>query len=310
MRRGAVILLALAGACAIARAQDAAPLANTKQQLQTLQKDRAAEKTKTDASLELRGAVPTLNPLVTDAPAPPAPNLRRDDAEPDARRKAEARKNWLLDGYDRLGRKPGDRARATDPAADEAGEEVELDPKDPDYFLHVYEKQRAANLAKQEEERALAGKTGATARSADAFAPFMQNWLAGSPVRDALKEALIGGESRAASANVRPVNSEALASGRTASGSLNTGAPSHVNGSEASRPATTANPFVQALGLPAISEARAGDLRPSASTPGFAAPAAVPVELTTPERPKIESRMRPPPSPADEKKYFPQLKKF
>ncbi|MBA4137816.1 MAG: hypothetical protein C0518_10910 [Opitutus sp.] len=308
MRPGGIILLLVGCGAVWLSAQEAnAPLSNTRQQLQSLKKDQTAERAKTDSPLELRGALPTLNTPGDTPPAAFDPKVRRGDSDRDTQRKADARKNWLLDGVEKLDRKkngvPREESDRDDP------DEKPLDPSDPDYFLRVYEKQRADNLAKQEQARGADSKSlGGASGSADAFAPFMQDWLAGSPVRDALKD-VIGPDRGERPGLADSARADGIASGRTESGSLNIGASSRQASADKKGEAAV-NPFLQALGLSSDMNGKGAEIRATSAPPVFIPPPAPRAELTTPELPKAETRLRPPRSPADDRKYFPQLKKF
>jgi hypothetical protein len=303
--RGAIVCLAGCAAL-LASAQDA-PLSNAKQQLQTLRKDQAAEKAKADSGLELRGALPT---LATPAPEAslglPSPlQQQREQEQKDARRAADARKNWLLDGYDGLDRKKGTGLGGD---AEDAEDEVPLDPADPNYFLRVYERQRATNLAKQQADQRELKKSASA--GPDAFAPLMQEWLANSPVRGALKDVLESGRrdsttgQAASGRGTEEFAAKAADTGRGAA--FDVGAPAPGRDSHAA----PANPYLQALGLPGGLEVKRPEVGRSVATPVSPASAPAASSWSAPERPRAETNFRPPPSPADEKKYFPQLKKF
>ncbi len=281
LRRAAFPLLA---AAALAAAQDTAPLAESKRALQSLQKDRAAEKAKADEGLRLGDALPTVPNPAAEAP-PPAPAAPR---KPE--REERPARNWLVDGYERLGATPG-----------EGGEEVPLDPRDPEYFLRVYERQRAAaDLARRLDAGARGGAPGA----AGTMRPFLQEWLAGSPVQGALRD-IVGGTGAAGGEGDDSARAggplRAREAGRPAS-SLGPGAGA-APGAAGSPPP---NPFIAALGLdrPAVGPAPPVVVPPVAAAPGTSTawPAAEP--------PKLAPR-RPPSRPEDDaKKYFPQLRKF
>lgn len=288
-------------AALMATAQETdAPLSQTKQQLQSLRKDQTAEKTDTGEK-GFRAALPGLQPHSPLQPALELPS--RPDAAREKKAKADARKNWLLDGYDKLDRqgrvKRGDALRRDEIDTDET-EEI-LDPADPDYFLRVYERQRAVTENRQAETRSTETKmTGAT----NAFAPFLQDWLAGSPVRDALKDVLDSANRGGSTPNAPVVMEDRRGASVASDIAIGAGSPSHT--AQPQRGAT-ANPFVQALGLPA--DARTNDVRPLA--PVFAPPPANASNpaTTLPALVPEESRRQGPP-PTDDKKYFPQLKKF
>lgn len=301
MRLPSVIAVALLAA-SLSRAADNppadAPLSDTKRQLQALNRDEAAQKTGTRNDVRIDLPTGTGPGASLDLPLP-SPNKE----DKDKLKKESQRKNWLLDGYDKLDRKKSDSADPRDKKDGELDEKEKLDPQDPDYFLHVYEKQRAESDAKQREfTRANANNDDSKLAKSDPFAPFMKEWLADSPVRDALKEGqeasnpTTGGESSAHVA-VPTESRPAPAVGLLA---------------DSSRP-TAANPFLQALGLPSTTakptefRAPVAELVARSAFDSPRAPAAVaPLQN---ERPRDETRNALPPPP-DDKKYFPQLKKF
>lgn len=282
------------GAAALAFAADDpnAPLAETKEQLQSLKKDEAAQKAATHGGVKVD--LPTIaapaQPL--DLPAP-----RHEDADPS--NNASDGKNWLLDGYDKL---EGNRGRANAKRGDDkAGGSPKLrDPNAPDYFLRLYERQRAGRDAMPRESGRF--HVGERKRDlADPFAPFMKDWLANSPVRDALSDALDRGGSNT---GTPPVSESASPTNSTMSV-----APVGVDAQRA--PDT--NPFVQALGLPAqpkLAETRPpialAPMQPMAPAPS----SPVNTVYDLPERPKPDLKQSLPPPPSEDKKYFPQLKKF
>lgn len=301
MRRSLAIVLALTGASFVwAQEQNSdAPLSETKEQLQALRRDESAQRTATPGGLKLD--IPSIN----------APDLGSDlnlskpkkDEDSDLKKNAK-RKNWLLDGYDKLDRKKSGVLDTAGKKGDQAETDPEekLDPKDPDYFLHVYEKQRAESDAKQLELKNAAAAQTADQKMGgmDPFAPFMREWLANSPVRDVIRD------SNAASAATGAGDSNAA----TVSSDVNTTATTNTSISEGSR-AAAGNPFLQALGLPSSSgqpsDAHPRVVEPSAASV-FNVPAPTPLPLQV-ERPRDEQRNAVPPPPTD-KKYFPQLKKF
>lgn len=304
--------LGFAGAVGLAAAQNPdAPLADTKRQLQSLQKDQAARQAGADgAQPAFSGAVPVPETPVT-LQLPPLPSTQTGK-ERDAKQKTDARRNWLLDGYDKLNRRnDGTLAPRTD-GSDAESEENPPDPADPDYFLRVYEKQRAETLARRNDSSEARPATGG---GADAFAPFLQHWLASSPVRDALRDVAEGRAGGAASTpdGALARDGSALPGGAVdvTRGAGASNAPASLLEPGTRRDSPAPNPFLQALGLPPAPEASSAGLRsPTAVRPSL--PATVPPELQLPtvdQRKSTPSRTTTPP-PRDEKKYFPQLKKF
>lgn len=312
--RLALSLLVVLGCAASAAAQEAgAPLSNTKQQLQTLSKDQSAQKSGENSDLGLRNALPGINaptpPIDLALPKPPENERDRKDG-----RKGKDQKNWLLDGYDKLDRKrTGAQAgvRGRDDKLEELDEEP-LDPRDPDYFLRVYEKQREESLAKQEQQQLRADAANSTTSSAgnDAFAPFMKEWLAGSPVGDALRDSL-GGARAGQSGSVVETGALPGAARPESRETTTLNVTGLLGGGESKSGAGPAsNPFIQALGLGAAAESKPLEMQSPVAEPVVLPPRPAAPELTLPEKAKTDTNFRPPPSPADDKKYFPQLKKF
>lgn len=292
-RRLAIAVAFGAAALAFAADDPNAPLAQTKQQLESLKKDEAGQKAASHGEMKVN--LPTIaapaQPL--DLPAP-----RRDDAP--TPNNASDGKNWLLDGYDKL---DGQRGRMNTKRGDGKANAnpAPLDPHAPDYFLRVYERQRAERDAKARELGRFDARERKGGDAADPFAPFLKDWLANSPVRDALKDAL-GRDP--ADTGMPSVAESASPANPTATATSSAIDPS---------PATNANPFVQALGLraaqPQLTEVRA---LPGTGQNQTSAPASTSSNTIydLPERPKTDLKHALPPPPSEDKKFFPQLKKF
>lgn len=292
-RRFAVAVALGAAALAFAADDPNAPLANAKQQLQSLKKDEAAQKAGTQSGAKLD--LPALNTpgQELDLPAP-----KREEA--DAKSKAADQKNWLLEGYDKLDKKAG--AGRTDRKASVS--EKPLDPNDPDYFLRLYERQRAEREERESERLDLksinASELATTA--SDPFAPFMKGWLANSPVRDALKST-VGSDTSSEPALVAEPPTPVASVAVTDVALLGTPRPPNTNS------------FVQALGLPSLDQSKPTEVHnPTVTLQNPpAAPTSRPPANTIydlPERPKVDLKQSLPPPPSEDKKYFPQLKKF
>ncbi len=298
-------VLAFVSLCAgtITSAQDAsAPLSTTRQQLQTLKKDQAAEKSGTNEP-GLKGSIN--NNDISGGMNLTAPTTGPEREKPE---KKDTRRNWLIDGYEKLDPKAA-KARAGDKPEEE---EKPLDPKDPDYFLRVYERQRATNEAKRLQQEKLEDPDrtdGGRANAPDPFAPFLSSWLAGSPVKDVLREttrttshsnrAAINDGSRLAESESRGANTtNAIAAELNLTPRTNTDAGA-------------TNPFVQALGLGNAATNAASPPRSSVAVPAFTPPPpSRNTELSLP--PPVRSALpeRPTKVPDENQKYFPQLKKF
>lgn len=312
MRRRLTLLVVLGCAVSVGAQEAGAPLSNTKQQLQSLSKDQSTQKSGENSDLGLRNALPGITtptpPMEFALPKPPGEERDAKDG-----RKRKDQKNWLLDGYDKLDRKRTGAqggARGRDEKLEELDEEP-LDPKDPNYFLRVYEKQREETLAKQEEQKMRAEAASSATGNAgnDAFAPFMKEWLAGSPLSDALRDSLSG--SRAAPSSIA-IDTRPVPDGiRPAPRETTLNATGLLGGGEAKGGGgPTSNPFIHALGLSAMAETKALEVQSPVAEPVVLPPRPATPELTLPERAKTEPNFRPPPSPTDDRKYFPQLKKF
>lgn len=282
-----------AAALAFAAEDPNAPLANTKAQLQALKKDTAAQTADAPDSPKLN--LPSLASPTSELELPRPP---RDDAK---EKKGAGQKDWLLDGFDKLNRKrPPSAAKRGDGKS--RAEDQPLDPNDPDYFLRLYEKQRAERDAAQMDVRGPSTNEKPDA-TADPFAPFMRQWLANSPVRDVLQDGTT--EPTGIDPGLSSVTTNYQAS--AASPNALTSEPVRSNG----RP----NPFVQASGLPALESGQPTAVRPPAANgTGNLTPPAPPAPADSiynlPERPKADLKRALPPPPSEDKKYFPQLKKF
>lgn len=296
-------MVAAFGVACLAAADDPnAPLAEAKQQLQALRKDEAAQNAGTHGGVKLD--LPSLNTPETNS-SPPTP--KHEDRA--TQEKAKARRDWLLEGFNKLESRKSVSGGATkeDREREREEEAKPLDPSDPDYFLRVYERQRAQSEARQLDAAGSPDNKLSSSAAADPFAPFMKDWLANSPVRDALKDS---------------VPTDAATGGAAMPNGVTDGGESRVTPSAnlpaidagASRHSATGNPFVQALGLPSFDQPRSVETRPSALESGVSpAPLAAPTPSTVydlPERAKPDLKLALPPPPSEDKKYFPQLKKF
>lgn len=306
---GIAVLLAAAG-LALAADDPNAPLANTKQELKQLQRDEAAKKTGT-TDAKLKGALPALS-----VPSPGQDELDlsaglRANKEQTARKQQDAQKNWLLDGYDNLGAK-GKAARLKDGgrgAGTADNNEALIDPRDPDYLRKTYARQ--SKTADDEKNRTDGAKkfNAASAAGADPLTPFLKGWLANSPVKDAALDAM-GRRDTAGLPNGADETVSSVGAGIGANATP-TG-PAHAEGIGAAKDAM-ANPFLQGLALPpAMRDGPANPVQRSVAPLSVpVAPKASPVtpaDVSPP--PRIDSR-KPPTSQRDEdKKYFPQLKRF
>lgn len=312
---GALLLGAGVAAWAQAGGQgdSGAPLEETKKALRQLQKEQAHGKAavagQTGTALPTIAAPDIAAATAAGLPAMTGERRRRDDEA--LRRKREAQSNWLVDGMLRL---EGKKADGTPTALTEDQEEP-IEASDPDYLLKTYLKeQRASEDAKTkgEERNALANPP------ADPMAPFLREWLSGSPVE---KTALAGfGASGKGPSPDTPGGSpvEFLGSSPLVS---NSGGGSGVGIGEsgisrelAQSSGSAPNPFLQGLdlgNLPRPGSAQS-DVPASGAAPAPVASNPGPVFSPLPE--PVQGRpaeRRPPPSALKEnEKYFPQQKRF
>lgn len=288
---------------AAAGSDQARPLEESTKELKKLEAGPAAAGVPT-ARESLKGMVmPSL-----ETPAASAPRFQRftpQQAERERQQRNDAQKNWLLNGMNKLQRESEEKGLLPGGADPESGvEDLPVDTTDPAYLLRLYEKQRKAGETRAGEAKAL------RAPQADPFAPFLQGWLAGSP----LKHHLL-------SESLRPKGGD--------------GNPGMLPGSSTNLPGGTAAGMVISNGAAAASAPGSGNPNPYLATPEAsplggtigmhrpAAPASMPTPTATPPpvspigsgiaretAPAANDRKPPPPPLADEKKYFPQLKKF
>lgn len=283
-----------------------APLAGAKQQLQSLRKDETVQKAAVSDGIKLD--LPALNTPDAGAALPPP---KRDESA--AKQKDNSQRDWLLEGFDRLERRKSARPRgATTGNKDDDGSDPEkpLDPSAPNYFLRHYEHQRAQSEAQHltsvgapDDRAANAGSLGG-----DPFAPFMKDWLANSPVRDALQNAVSPSATRAVAAiGNMPSAPRSIDGGQV-------GSVAELPDAKAAQRGARANPFVQALGLPSVDQPAMAESRSMRAETALTISTANSTPSTTvydlPERAKPDVKRVLPPPPSEDKKYFPQLKKF
>lgn len=299
------ILVAAAGA---EQGSPGAPLSESKAALRQLQTDRTARESAV-GDPQLKEGLPRMETPTPGAGAasimPPATNGRKGEpgrASPESR-------NWLLDGIDRLDQKP--KANGVRSQRSDQEDQAPLDPNDPDYLLKAYARQREQNATtarEAKEDRAAAPVAGS-----DPLAPFMKDWLAGSPVDQRVFEQIRGAHGGTGSTfSGRP--GEPLPTGIPTSnpaGSFPLPGPDFgLPGRSAALPA--ANPFlsVESPYGPGAGAAVTGR-PPPANVPvpppqmGGPRPAVEPL----PPIPGIE-RKPPPSTLQDDKKYFPQQRRF
>jgi hypothetical protein len=312
MNRAAIAVVFTLAAAVGARTEEAtAPLAGSKQQLQQLQKDQGAAKSGAAGS-DLKGALPELNASLQGREALPPVSLDPSQVSKEQARKREAKKNWLVNGYDKLdpklaGGKGGERLVGSNTDANDkddeekAGESTDL--------IQLYEKQGKANASAGAKDKPADAKVEALTTS-NPLAPFLQGWLAKTPGSDPTMTSLLksdGSNGASAGATQAP---------GTVAGPAMTPASNTISGPE-QVPAQAENPYLLNLTAPVM------PLNPPGASPSF--PVAPPDAMGNPAAarpganspsdvivPPVKPDLRkPPPSQAeDDKKYFPQLKRF
>ena len=298
LRAGTLGLLVCAALVAGAE-EPGAPLEKSQRELKALQRDQATRNSEAGAG-KLSDGLPQIQ-----APAPGAVLLNLpvpDQTEADLQKQKEARKNWLADGVEKLEKQakarnrgaPGDKRHAF---RDE--ENRPLDSSDPEYVLKLYGEQQ------QEAEARADGKHPVAAR-ADPFAPFLHGWLGSSPVHGKFFDEF----ARKPETGGAPVGS--------ASAPLSGGTPSFtslepVGPARGANATVQPNPYLQGLDLPSLPDTRAGPNPSATAAESWAKPVDLPA-TTASSVPPPAARQADPKlqlSPlADDKKYFPQLKKF
>lgn len=296
----ATLLLLLAVTTAAGEEGDA-PLSDSKKELQRLQSEPGDQGAPV-AKDGLKANVPLLQLPATSGTVYERP--AQQQRERDRQAQKNARKNWLIDGMARL--ENGTTTKALLPGEDaidpvEEGDGAGIDPSDPAYLLKLYDRQKKAEDAKSAET-----KTQGTARP-DAFAPFLQDWMAASPVKDQLL------------ANLRPGGGAA-----TSTGSLAVGAPGNsrsgavvLDSSRDPVPAVTPNPYLSDSNSAGPNQPGGLSLMPAATGDTQLKPLDAPA-ITPQPGPALQpapvpgqaDRKAPPPPLADDKKYFPQLNRF
>lgn len=303
--RPAIPCLLLLGAGAVFAAEGGAPLEQTKQELQKLRSEQGTggEPAATEG---LKSGLPGIA-------SPADPGLPFQLVSPEAlhaqeKKKNEASRNWLVEGMAKLERESQRKGRLSggkeDEAAGDLTEEGAPDTSDPAFLLKTYER----NKSRQEDQaqrKAANGLPGA--KRTDPMAPFMQDWLAHSPVRNQILQSLGEREQSTREANRDAAFELGLPSDRK-------GPASQLadNGSVATGPTKT-NPYLVELGqtLSVAPAAGTGPQTPdSASQASRSGPAPATPGLQPLPEPPPASKKPLPPALSEDKKYFPQLKKF
>ena len=304
--RACILMTALAALAGRAEEPPAAPLENTRQELKSLQKG-SAQGADTSALGKLRDVMP-------QSPTPGAevlpfdlPKSQRPDS--DLKKKKDTQKNWLLEGMDQLDKTPkgkaGDRGKATD---DPAGgdDKDKADSDEPANLLTLYSAQQ-----KNAEAKAEAHQAPKPARN-DPMTPFLQGWLADSPVRGKFFDEYV--KRPEASASGAGAGSPALQAENTGGpvlSGLDLGGGNSRNAPSGPTPAR-ANPYLQGLDLAGLQDSGGSVGRSVAASPVLqTGPLISPQPLSDP-LPAVKplDRKQPLPALTDDKKYFPQLNKF
>lgn len=252
-----------------ARAEErgGAPLESTKQELKTLQADEAARGNGT-ATSKLTDGLPQLS-----SPLPGAVPLEiasPRQMEKELKQRKEARKNWLIDGVDKLEKEARSNGREKNEAKDEV---------------------RRADSVRS-----------------DPLAPFLQGWLVDSPGRDKFLDEFVkktdGSVGPIAASEGRRLPDQGLfgVRGEVSSSARNAGLPTvrpnpYLLGSDL--------PSLSDLGA---SRSAAATANPALAASGGAPPAAAWSDPTTNGR--LREKKLPLLGPTDAQKYFPQQKKF
>lgn len=294
-----VVCLTATGAHAEGRG--GAPLESTKQELKTLQADEAARGNGIVTG-KLSDGLPQLSaPLPGAVPLEIASPLQM---EKELKQRKEARKNWLIDGVDKLEKEARNNGRGKNEAKDSLGEETDnaTDPATSDYGLTSSNEQNQQTGAKHEMRHTDSVRS-------DPLAPFLQGWLADSPGRDKFLDEFVkktdgsGGPIAASEGRRLPDQGQLGIRGEVSGSARTAGMPTTVQ----------PNPYLQGAGIPALADL--GSNRSAAATAntaqaasGGAPPAAAWSGPTTTGRPP--EKKLPLLGPSDAQKYFPQQKKF
>jgi hypothetical protein len=297
--RASTLGLVLCATIIVGAAEQGAPLENSQRELKTLQRDQATQSSGV-ATGKLGEGLPQIQTPIPGALPPDLPKSAK--GEPELKKKKDAQKNWLLDGVDKLEKSTnprGHRAGETKEAALPEGQSEQLDSTDPDYLLNLYSEQQKAAEAKADT------KYPRSAQS-DPFAPFLQGWLSSSPQRGRF----LGEFAGKPDANVvatAPGGSPGTVASQNFNGGEVPGTPRGAGG------APPVNPYLQGLDLPSLQDfsgsRNQAPVAPDAwSKPPDGRTAVLPADPIPSVRQTDKKPMQPP--LADDKKYFPQLKKF
>jgi len=297
------LLLAVAPAAPAAEA-GSAPLESTKQELRQLEGTQ-----KNKGGITPAGGVkidpPALDVRSAETQAVKQWTERQKKEEQQRQQQRRKAANWLVNGVEQLGRE-GEAGTAATPGQlleNDPDSRVGADSSDPQYLLKLFDEQEKRSKPKETAPRPHA------AAAPNPFAPFLQGWLASSPVRDQVTEQFRTGTEPAGGAfapgGAAGFSPPAATGGPSLANLANQGATAEAKPNpylvELNPSIVATNPIAQVAALPA------NDLAQALSTPATA-----PLTMVAPD-PLPDARAPakgPPPGLADDKKYFPQLKKF
>lgn len=277
-----------------------APLENAKAELQALRKDeKAAKAGAMDASL--KDGLPQFHSPTPGAMPLELPQQKTPQSE--MKKKRDAQKNWLLDGVERLDAEARSRTNGQGRTPRDKSERDEEDgsSSEGDTLLRVYAEQKkkdgdAKNLRDAEKKKDVLSQN-------DAFAPFLQDWLADSPVRGKFFDDFLKNPgSRLGELSLRegPAGAVENSSSSGLTVTISSGGRAPTTGAEIGGPKP--NPYLEALTL---GEMRGATVAAKAAEPGSKFPeskATVPaVELPLPAR---NGDRKAPPSPFDNSGFF------
>jgi len=300
--------LLLAAAQAPAAEEAAAPLESTKQELRQLE---SAQKNKAgDVAGGVRVSAPVME--VRSDESSTIRMWKMEQKEKEARRQQELKQreasNWLVNGVEQLGKEGTKPDETKDGQASATGTGTlgaTRDPSDPQYLLKLFDDQK-----KQSDPKESSAKLRSTP-APDPFAPFLQGWLGNSPVRDQVMEQFKrGNEAGGVSLASGGGNSPDFRPPAVVSAGGNGPAPLQTAGE--AKP----NPYLVELNAPIPArEALGGTATMPAADPTLPSGlSAALVPQTTPlvdPLPDLRAPAKgPPPGLTDDKKYFPQQKKF
>jgi hypothetical protein len=294
---GVALLTSAAGG-----ADTGAPLESTRQELRKL---TGGQKTSSGPSATegLRPSLPAIQTPGQD-PLPSLPVADPEKLEKERKRQKGERKNWLVNGVEQLERK--DRLQEAkgfvgDEDKTDGNNTGSQDGADPQYLLKLYDEQKEIEEAHRPEAKSQ------RSLQADPLAPFLQGWLGNSPARGQFFDEFIRKPENAANAG----SSFSPVAG--ASHDITT-APVQLTRDPAQDLAAKPNPYLTELSLPMANDpvrnvaSMQNTLNPVVAGPSFDKPL-IPQTVTPPEARQADRKALPSPL-AEDKKYFPQLKKF